>query len=237
LLFLLVGVAPLYAQMGIGTTEPKSLLHIVSSDPDNPFATDGVLIPRLSVFPTDGLSKGQLIFFNGDSLHGQGFYFWDGEDWESFIVNQFSRSEDRSIYVITGSGYAGSGTVQRAVQFNRVVANQLNGFSVANNVITVGKDGTYLINFTSALKKSTGTGYRATYTYRIFKNNTEIISSNVSIPNETTTAASISTGDRISLKAGDIINVTVQKPSETDHADHTYTGYGTNTITLTYLND
>jgi len=70
-----------YSQVGIGTTSPKSSLDITISNPTNPSNTDGLLIPRIDIFPTVNPlvdQQGMLIYLttiDGSSLPG--FYYWN----------------------------------------------------------------------------------------------------------------------------------------------------------------
>ncbi|MEM0518687.1 hypothetical protein [Aequorivita flava] len=52
LTFSLLFSISLHAQVGIGTTNPKSALDITASDSADPSNTDGILIPRINRFPT-----------------------------------------------------------------------------------------------------------------------------------------------------------------------------------------
>jgi len=123
------------AQVGIGTTAPKSLLDIPASNSASPLATDGILIPRISAFPaTDpGADQdGMLIFLTTPTgTYSKGFHFWDNtasswvaynDEWKDGTATQ-SRGDysDDIIYaqqstdggvdvVILDSGQLGIGT-------------------------------------------------------------------------------------------------------------------------------
>lgn len=226
------------AQIGINNPDPKASLDIQATNPSTPTGQDGILIPRLADYPSTPAEKGQLIFLDGHPTQPDGFYYWDGTDWQSFIISSFSPVEDKAIYVFTGTGYTGSGgTTERTVIFNNRAAYDLTGFTLSSNQIRVGKKGKYLVSFNSALKKSvTPPAYRALYTYRIKVNGTTKMQTATSIPNEGVTATCVSTSDILELQEGDLITATVQKNDE-GHSNNEYTGYGTNAITLTYLID
>jgi hypothetical protein len=226
------------AQIGINTSDPQSSLHIVPSNPSSPTGTDGVLIPRVSDYPSAPAGKGLLIFLDSHPTDSDGFYYWDGEDWKSFIIDSFNRNEEKEVYVFTGVGYSGTGgTGERTVYFTNSAGNDLTGFSVSNNQITIGKKGKYLVSFNSALKKGDSTPvYRATYNYKIKLNGSTQFEVSASIPNENESATGVSTSNIMDLDVGDVINVTVQKNNES-HSHNLYTGYGTNAITLSYLID
>lgn len=71
----------MYAQVGIHTTAPKASLDIAASLQANPSNTDGLLIPRIDVFPTvnPGVNQqGMLVYLTttvGSNLPG--FYYWN----------------------------------------------------------------------------------------------------------------------------------------------------------------
>lgn len=70
-----------FSQVGIGTSDPKAQLDIVSNSPEDPGIFDGILIPRVSKFPTSLPSRdqhGMLIFLANDiGEKKSGFYYWD----------------------------------------------------------------------------------------------------------------------------------------------------------------
>lgn len=223
------------AQVGIRTTSPNSSLHMEPESISAPMGMDGILIPRVKSFPI-AQSKGHTVFLFQHATLPDGFYYWDGISWVSFLSN-YNRLYDDSIYVVTGVGYSASGNTENNVLFSTLKAYDTTGFSVSGNQITVGKSGTYLVSFNSALKKTVGTvnENRAIYTYRIKKNGVTVLTSSNSLTNEGTTATSVALSGILNLAQNDVIIVTVQKTTETGSTS--YTGYGTNCITITYLND
>lgn len=70
-----------YAQVGINTTTPNALFEIKSNDIDAPLNTDGILIPKMNVFPSvnPGLNQnGMLIFLTTAQANNlPGFYYWN----------------------------------------------------------------------------------------------------------------------------------------------------------------
>ncbi len=81
LTFLLIAATTAFGQVGIGTTDPKSILDIPASDAANPTNTDGLLIPRLVKLPvTDPTDDqhGMLIYLAANSgSFTPGFHYWD----------------------------------------------------------------------------------------------------------------------------------------------------------------
>jgi hypothetical protein len=70
-----------YAQVGIGTTNPKSMLDIVASNSASPSSTDGLLVPRISAFPATnpGANQDGMLVFLTTATGGyyKGFHYWD----------------------------------------------------------------------------------------------------------------------------------------------------------------
>ncbi|WP_203296398.1 hypothetical protein [Luteirhabdus pelagi] len=130
--FFVLCISPyLYAQVGIGTTNPNSMLDIPASNPASPTITDGILIPRLDAFPdTDpgAAQDGMMIFLNSPvGTDDRGFYYWDhsvfrwrsigAEEWKDGV----NGSGDDYVYatqarlsgtdvVVTDDGRIGFGT-------------------------------------------------------------------------------------------------------------------------------
>lgn len=94
----------MYAQIGIGNTNPQSSLDISASNSTNPANTDGILIPRIANFPASNptaTQDGMLVFYTGTGHSGKGFYYWDnatiswvyavgGADQDWFVTNSTS---------------------------------------------------------------------------------------------------------------------------------------------------
>lgn len=84
------------AQVGINTTDPKAQLDISIKNPSAPSSTDGILIPRISNFPTSSPSaeqNGMLVFLdNSKTNFPAGFYYWNatGGNWEGVTGKAFS---------------------------------------------------------------------------------------------------------------------------------------------------
>ena len=69
------------AQVGFNTSIPNAQLEIKSSNQPTPVNTDGILIPKIDVFPAinpTSAQQGMLVYLttiNGTNLPG--FYYWD----------------------------------------------------------------------------------------------------------------------------------------------------------------
>ncbi len=88
-LFVLASYFSSFAQVGIGTSNPKAQLDIISNSPENPAVIDGILIPRVEKFPVTAPSAaqhGMLVFLNKNLPEfPSGFYFWNNNSakWET----------------------------------------------------------------------------------------------------------------------------------------------------------
>ncbi|NDW08483.1 hypothetical protein [Dysgonomonas sp. 520] len=166
LLFLAVGIK---AQLvGINTDDPKSTLHIAESSITDPTGKDGLLAPRVTNFPaTDPLNAGNLIFLRKDATSSpsiatkpDGFYYWNGNEWVLMATRSINTNEYRTLYCAYGQGYLGADTDmgQRGVILGSLVYDASKEesdavFSLADNVFTVGKGGTYLLSFVTSSRR------------------------------------------------------------------------------------
>ncbi len=70
-----------FAQVGINTTTPNAMLEIAPSSTTTPANTDGLLVPRISAFPTTNptlAQQGMLVYLTTTvSTFTPGFYYWD----------------------------------------------------------------------------------------------------------------------------------------------------------------
>jgi hypothetical protein len=122
---------PLFSQVGINNTSPKSLLDIKSSSIESPSNTDGILIPRVMAFPVinpGADQNGMMIFLTTPvGVKNKGFYYWDAPNnrWVSIGAEEWTagtnNTGDNLIYatraklsgtdvVITDDGRIGFGT-------------------------------------------------------------------------------------------------------------------------------
>ena len=70
-----------FAQVGINTTTPNALLDIRATSATAPTNTDGLLIPKVDVFPATNptaAQHGMLVYLTTTSgSNAPGFYYWD----------------------------------------------------------------------------------------------------------------------------------------------------------------
>jgi trimeric autotransporter adhesin len=77
------------AQVGINTTTPNAQLEIKSSDQANPANNDGILIPKVDMFPAINPTidqDGMMVYLTSDfGANLKGFYYWDNTNsvWKS----------------------------------------------------------------------------------------------------------------------------------------------------------
>lgn len=96
---LIISAQLAFAQVGIGTTEPKASLDIASSDATNPSNTDGLLIPKIDNFPTTNPGPdqdGMMVYVTGNGTTTKGFYYWDNDTTSWISV----RDSDSDFYEI-----------------------------------------------------------------------------------------------------------------------------------------
>jgi hypothetical protein len=76
----LLSVTYAKAQVGIGTSSPNSSLDIRSSSQSAPSSTDGVLIPKIDIFPANpaAAQQGMLVYLTtAVGANQPGFYYWN----------------------------------------------------------------------------------------------------------------------------------------------------------------
>ena len=91
LFFMLLCAIPFWAQVGINTTNPNAQLDIRSSNQAAPTNADGILIPKVDVFPATNpttAQQGMLVYLTtATTFSGNpkpiGFYYWNDSpaDW------------------------------------------------------------------------------------------------------------------------------------------------------------
>ncbi len=93
------------AQVGIGTTTPQAMLDVVASDPANPTAKDGFLMPRVTSLTQDfqATAVGTMVFYSGPTGTGHGnmkntVYFFDGNNWKNMSGEIASTTDPKALY-------------------------------------------------------------------------------------------------------------------------------------------
>ncbi|QJP34228.1 tail fiber domain-containing protein [Nonlabens sp. Ci31] len=104
----------LFAQIGIGTSNPSSsaILEVTTSTRDK-----GILIPRVAIedlntqAPITGNMEESLLVYNTDMASGKGFYYWNGMIWQPLTSNNTSNGVDpSSFWKTTGNSSTTAGT-------------------------------------------------------------------------------------------------------------------------------
>lgn len=139
----LYAIAPAIAQVGIGTSAPKSMLDIPASNRTAPASTDGILIPRIDNFPTTNPGAdqdGMLVFLTTASgAQRKGFYYWDNtpQIWVSY------NDEWKDNFVAQSRGDFNG---------NLIYANQANGGGIDVVVLDSGQIGMGTSNLEESLE-------------------------------------------------------------------------------------
>lgn len=111
---LFLSVSSLVAQVGIGTTSPKSQLDISATSISAPTNTDGLLIPRLSDFPATNPGadqNGMLVFLaTASGSNPIGFYYWSNPQtkWIGLTTGQTGWSLTGNTTTIDGTNFLGT---------------------------------------------------------------------------------------------------------------------------------
>lgn len=90
---------PIFAQVGINTTNPNAQLDIRSSNQATPANSDGILIPKIDEYPAinpTATQDGMLVYATGNGSVAKGFYYWDNStaSWISFIGATIEKIDD-----------------------------------------------------------------------------------------------------------------------------------------------
>ena len=133
------------AQVGVGNTNPQATLDISATNATSPADNDGILIPRMSAFPSSpGATRdGMLIFDTGTGASGKGFYYWDGTT---------------STWIFLSSG--GKNTLDEAYDEGGPGAGRT--ITADNGAVTI-DGGDASLRISGALGGSGKTGIQATY--------------------------------------------------------------------------
>lgn len=110
-----------FSQVGIGTTSPYSTLDVKSSSESAPTSTDGLLIPKINVFPSNPTAnqQGMLVYLTTTASNKTpGFYYWDfpSLSWIGFSTSSASSNfEVMNIEDFLFDRYGGSAGPQTGV--------------------------------------------------------------------------------------------------------------------------
>ncbi len=223
----------LFSQVGINTENPKAVLHVETLSTSVSTGKDGILIPRIKNFPATKPERlGQLAFLKDNGTLKNGFYYWDGKNWTPF-PESIERTVDETIYVFDGSGYTGS-DLKRTINLSKYKKAKLDGFSISNNEINVGKSGLYLISLTANTKKPGDGLAQANFSYAVLVNNDLANAVNTSIAAEDVSSTSATVSFLKRLKAGDKLKATITKSNQ---GPNNYVAFGNNNLTLFFIQD
>jgi Chaperone of endosialidase len=113
-LLLYIGVVnTVWAQVGINTITPNAQLEITASDQAIPANTDGVIIPKINVFPAinpTGAQQSMLVYLTTVSGSNQpGFYYWDNPTttWKA-IAGTIGWSLTGNAATVAGTNFVGT---------------------------------------------------------------------------------------------------------------------------------
>ena len=105
LLVIFLSFGTVTAQVGIGTTNPQAMLDIVASDPANPTAKDGFLMPRVTSLTQNfqSIAVGTMVFYSGGTGVGNGnmkntVYYYDGNNWKNLSGETASSTDPKTLY-------------------------------------------------------------------------------------------------------------------------------------------
>ena len=137
------------SQVGINNTSPQANLDIQASNVTNPANSDGILIPRVSAFPSTSPTSaqdGMLIFYTGTGASGKGFYYWNQTSTSWVYLSSGSKNTLDAAYDEGGTGsgrtiIADNGAVD--IQGNdglRVEGN----IAIAENIVHDGDTNTFM---------------------------------------------------------------------------------------------
>ncbi len=165
ILFILLSFVALMsnAQVGINTTAPNAQLEIKSSDQANPTITDGLIIPKIDIFPSTNptaAQQGMMVYLTTTSgVNFPGFYYWDNKalpspNWVA-IGNGSSSSFTHYIGELYGGGIVVAvwkesgvekGLIASLVNMKTSSNNELIGWSGTVNALVPLPGATSLVN-------------------------------------------------------------------------------------------
>jgi hypothetical protein len=75
-----------YAQVGIGTTDPKATLDVREPNPGSPTAEAGIAVPQVNTLPASGNRAGQIVYLTATNL----YYFYSGASWQPLYTQVYN---------------------------------------------------------------------------------------------------------------------------------------------------
>ena len=233
-----------YGQLGVNTSSAASSLHIEASNPAQPTASDGVLIPRISQLPERAQAIGQMVYLHDHIKLEDGFYIWDGKEWDIIVTGQDVISQDESIITVNGNNNSPvytSSTKEIPFNLDTVIGKNKSSFTIKDDQLKIGKSGNYLIGLTSSIKTITTGGGSTKFKYIIKVNDEEIFSGYNTITTDELTAGNVMLNTTAKLNKNDIITVFIKKIDSDETVSKkegiSYSQYGNNSLKLTFLQD
>lgn len=118
-------------QVSIGNALANARLQVISSNQSAPANTDGIIIPKIDVFPATNPTAAQLgmmvYLTTAVGTNNAGFYYWDGSAWISFMHG--------------GSGWATKGNAGTNAATNFIGTTDDNDVVFKRNNLGAGKIG------------------------------------------------------------------------------------------------
>ncbi len=138
-----------FSQVGINNTTPQASLDIEASNASSPANSDGILIPRVSAFPSTSpttAQDGMLIFYTGTSASGKGFYYWNQTSTSWVFLSSGSKNSLDAAYDEGGAGLGRTITADNgAVDIQGNDGLRVEGdISAANNIVHDGDTNTFM---------------------------------------------------------------------------------------------
>jgi hypothetical protein len=100
----------IFGLIGIGEPNPKARLHLTATSQTNPDPSDGLIIPKMNIFPTTNPTYNQdsmMVFLTtAVGVKQPGFYYWDylTTSWKSIVENNnFWLANGTNVYKNTGN--------------------------------------------------------------------------------------------------------------------------------------
>lgn len=260
--FSMLAVPELNAQVTIGSEDTgNAMLDVRSTDPAKPTLADGMLVPVISNFPVESPPStkeetGNLVFFRKSAdtkseftSKSDGFYYWNGNEWVLLITRNSAELREQ-IYCAYGQGFgdiASPYTALNQVLFSHLTYNNVgelpeDSFSLADNALTVGKSGSYLVSLAVTFTRGPqGTCENQTnFSAEVLVNG--VAATPVPIKAITNTSSEPQSGSQIlistiaTLQKGDKLTAWVQQSeTTTPRCNYPYYAAGVNSITLYYL--